>query len=62
MKKITIIVLAAFMIVVQACNQNTKAEKSETMNKTEQKEQYTFQLSDKVTREKVTFKTAMALR
>jgi fermentation-respiration switch protein FrsA (DUF1100 family) len=55
MKQITIMAFAALMIVVQACNQNTKTEKSEAMNKTEQKSHYTFQLSDKVTREKITF-------
>ncbi|GAB3179442.1 alpha/beta hydrolase [Telluribacter humicola] len=36
--------------------QNVKSEKAKTMIKTDIKDQYTFQLSDKVTRQEVTFK------
>ncbi|MDN3667986.1 alpha/beta hydrolase [Echinicola jeungdonensis] len=54
MKKITFAVLV-LTFVGQACIQKTNAQKkSEKMDNT--KEHYTFQLSDKVTREKVTFK------
>ena len=53
MKQIGIITIASLIILGQACKGNTKSEKVE---KTEQKEHYTFQLSDKVSRQKVTFK------
>jgi uncharacterized protein len=52
MKKILIITMLA-VVTGQACKENTKSEKVE---KTEQKEHYTFQLSDKVSRQKVSFK------
>lgn len=57
MKKQTIVMVAALMIL-GFCQQSLKAEeqtqKSDEMNNTE--EHYTFKLSDKVTRQKVTFK------
>lgn len=53
MKKVTILVVASVMLLGQSCNRN---QKSENMNNTEQKESYTFQESDKVARQKVTFK------
>lgn len=55
MKKITFAVLV-LLFVGQACIQKADAQtkKSEKMDTT--KEHYTFQLSDKVTREKITFK------
>jgi protein involved in sex pheromone biosynthesis len=55
MKKITI-AITALLFIVQACNTNTGAQtkKSEIMNS--KKEHYTFELSDKVTRQKVSFK------
>jgi fermentation-respiration switch protein FrsA (DUF1100 family) len=53
MKQIGIIIIASLIILGQACKGNTKSEKVE---KTEQKEHYTFQLSEKVTRQSVTFK------
>lgn len=51
MKKVLIIAMLA--VTGQACKENTKSEKVETA---EQKEHYTFQLSDKVSRQKVSFK------
>ena len=41
------------MFLGQSCTKNTNKEKSEKMNTTEH---YTFEISDKVTRQKVTFK------
>jgi dipeptidyl aminopeptidase/acylaminoacyl peptidase len=54
MKRITIIAITSLMLLGQAYSQ-TK-QKKEIVNNTEQKEHYTFQLSDKVTRQAVTFK------
>ena len=54
MKKITI-ALALFLVIIgQAYSQTT--QKKEKMKSDAQKEYYTFKLSDKVTRQKVTFK------
>ncbi|MBL3547259.1 alpha/beta hydrolase [Chryseobacterium sp. KMC2] len=57
MKKLTI-VMAAVLMILGSCQQAQKTDeetkKSEPMSKTE--EHYTFKLSDKVTRQKVTFK------
>jgi uncharacterized protein len=49
-------VIAVFSMVLfgQACSETNK--KNETMNNTKEKELYTFKLSDKVTRQKITFK------
>lgn len=52
MKNITLISIAATLLITQAFAQ--KKTKSIEMNTS--KEHYTFQLSDKVTRQKVTFK------
>jgi uncharacterized protein len=56
MKKKITIAITALLFIVQACNTNTGAQtkKSEIMNS--KKEHYTFELSDKVTRQKVSFK------
>ncbi|MCP2039237.1 alpha/beta hydrolase [Chryseobacterium sp. HSC-36S06] len=51
MKKISII-MATALLIVSSCQQN----KQEKMNDTAKTEHYTFELSDKVTRQKVTFK------
>ena len=56
MKAIATLTALSLLMVGQAFSQNERIavdQKKETMN---QKEHYTFQLSDKVTREKVTFK------
>ncbi len=56
MKIAIILAVPVLMFLGQACNTKTEAQtqKSETVNNTE--EHYTFQLSDKVTRQKVIFK------
>lgn len=55
MKAITTLAALSLLVVGQVYSQNERAstQKKKTMD---QKEHYTFQLSDKVTREKVTFK------
>ncbi|ROI05054.1 alpha/beta hydrolase [Chryseobacterium sp. G0240] len=57
MKILSILAVATFMFL-QYCkqNRNTSSQKSENMNDTTQTEHYTFELSNKVTRQKVTFK------
>lgn len=52
MKKL-IILMAIPLFVLEACQQNKQKEE---MKQTAEKEHYTFELSDKVTRQKVTFK------
>src|SRR5690606_40792047 len=59
MKRLSILAVVSLMLLGQSCNQssNTNNENSDKMNSTEQTaEHYTFELSDKVTRQKVTFK------
>lgn len=53
MKQLTILIAASLMMWGQAFAQTKKSDK---MSRTEKTEQYTFQLSDKVSRQKVTFK------
>ncbi|HPM29783.1 MAG TPA: alpha/beta hydrolase [Chryseolinea sp.] len=58
MKAIATLAALSLLIIGQAHSQDQRAvsnQKKETMNKENQGEQYTFQLSDKVTRQKVTF-------
>ena len=57
MKQILILAMITLMISGQAFAQISKGEKTKNMKPLEQADHYTFQLSDKVTREKVTFKT-----
>ncbi|MFA7617228.1 MAG: alpha/beta hydrolase [Weeksellaceae bacterium] len=52
MKKLSILIATA-LLTLGACQQNNQKEE---MKQAEQKEHYTFELSDKVTRQKVTFK------
>lgn len=54
MKKIAVVFILSFLMIGQAYSQINR--KKEIMNNTEQKEYYTFKLSDKVTRQAVTFK------
>lgn len=54
MKNIKLITVLSLIIIVQGCSE-TK-QKSEAMNNTEQTENYTYQLNDKVNRQAVTFK------
>ncbi|KXK36798.1 MAG: peptidase S15 [Bacteroidetes bacterium OLB9] len=56
MKRILILLVAILMVVGQSFAQNINNENSEKMNNTAPTEHYTFELSDKVTRQKVTFK------
>ncbi|UII26334.1 alpha/beta hydrolase [Fulvivirga maritima] len=67
MKKVTILAASVLLFLGQACTQKQednssvseskeKTETSENKEKMSEKEQYTFELSDKVTRKKVTFK------
>jgi fermentation-respiration switch protein FrsA (DUF1100 family) len=59
MKAIVTLAALSLLIIGQAHSQNRGAvsnQKKETMNNENQREGYTFQLSDKVTRQKVTFR------
>lgn len=62
MKKLSIYALSLAMVLSQAYGQpipkaiGTKKVNTKNMTQTEQADQYTFQLSDKVTRQKVSFK------
>lgn len=59
MKRITLLALASLVILGQAnsqTKQNVKSEKTKTMEASATKDHYTFQLSDLVTRQAVTFK------
>lgn len=58
MKRLSILAITALMFLGQSCNQNqsTNNQNAENMNDTTKTEHYTFELSDKVTRQKVTFK------
>ena len=54
MKKIIPLTILSFLLIGQAYSQT--AQKKEVMNNNNDTEQYTFKLSDKVTRQAVTFK------
>jgi len=54
MKKITLVAVLSFLLIGRLFSQ-TK-QKKEVMNNQDQTEHYTFQLSNKVTRQAVTFK------
>lgn len=53
MRALSILAIVSVMLLGQACNEN---QNSVNMNILKKSEHYTFQLSDKVTRQKVTFK------
>lgn len=53
---LSILAVASLTIFGQAFSQTKNKNETEEMKQTEQKDHYTFQLSDKVTRQKVTFK------
>lgn len=55
MKRLTGLALMAFLITGQSYSQNTHHPNTTNMNNTEKQEHYTFELSEKVTRTKVTF-------
>src|SRR6476659_2145827 len=59
MKQLTILAVAALMLLTQACTKNEKSVNTEDKNAMEnpaKTEHFTFKLNDKVTRQKVTFK------
>lgn len=56
MRMITMTILSIIGISETITGQHTQPAKTGKMNNTEQTDQYTFELSDKVTRQKVTFK------
>lgn len=56
MKRISILSVATLMVLGQSFAQNTNNEDSGNMNNAAQTEHYTFDLSDNVIRQKVTFK------
>lgn len=58
MKRLSILAITALMFLGQSCNQNqsTNNQNAENMSDKTKTEHYTFELSDKVTRQKVTFK------
>ncbi|MFT3749094.1 MAG: alpha/beta hydrolase [Agriterribacter sp.] len=58
MKIASMLAVATLMFLGQSCHQNnnTSSQKSENMKDTTKTAHYTFELSDKVTRQKVTFK------
>jgi len=56
MKQIAVITVFTILMFGQAYSQNLKSVNTKNMKQVEEKEHYTFPLSDKVTRQKVTFK------
>ncbi|MGJ1445483.1 alpha/beta hydrolase [Sphingobacterium spiritivorum] len=56
MKRLSVLAIISLMLLGQSCTQNTNNKNSEKMSDTAKTEHYTFELSDKVTRQKVTFK------
>jgi hypothetical protein len=56
MKQILILGMMTLLIIGQIFAQTSKGDNTTNMKRTEQADQYTFQLSEKATRQKVTFK------
>ena len=56
MRTISILVIASILMFGQSCNQHSQSKNLDTMEKNEQTDHYSFPLSEKVTRQKVTFK------
>lgn len=56
MKTLSVLAVVSLILLGQSCTQNTNNQNSEKMNDATKTEHYTFELSDKVTRQKVTFK------
>ncbi len=56
MRRLSVLAVVSLMLLGQSCTQNTNNQNSDKMNDTAKTEHYTFELSDKVTRQKVTFK------
>ncbi len=55
-KTATIMLAGLFMLATQACTNTNTSKENEKMTNTKTEEHYTFELSDNVTREKVSFK------
>jgi fermentation-respiration switch protein FrsA (DUF1100 family) len=62
MRTLSILALSILTIAGQAFGQKSKTENTEKMNTTEMVGHYTFQLGDKVTRQKVSFKNRYGIR
>jgi fermentation-respiration switch protein FrsA (DUF1100 family) len=65
MKKITVLATAALMLLGQACTQKEKTVETDSKNPLENSvktEHYTFKLSEKVNRKKVSFKNRYGIR
>ena len=56
MRRLSVLAVISLMLLGQSCTQNTNNQNSDKMNDTAKTEYYTFELSNKVTRQKVTFK------
>jgi fermentation-respiration switch protein FrsA (DUF1100 family) len=56
MKPLSVLIISALLLSGQSCKQKDQNQNAEVMNKSAQTDNYTFQLSDKVTRQKVNFK------
>ncbi len=56
MRNILTVGVMSFVLLTQACTNTNTTKEVENMKNTEKEEHYTFKLSDKVTREKVSFK------
>ena len=56
MKKVSLVVVTVLMFLGQSCTPNKNEKKAEKMKNDTTTEHYTFKLSDKVTRQKVSFK------
>jgi hypothetical protein len=56
MKRITVIAVLSILIFGQAFSQTSENVNTNSMKDAQEKDGYTFKLSDKVTRQKVTFK------
>jgi uncharacterized protein len=61
MKNIAVGFFLSLLIAGQAYSQSSKNVKTKSMNQVEEKADYTFPLSDKVTRQKVTFKNRFGI-
>lgn len=61
MKKVSLVIVTVLMFLGQSCTPNKNEKKAEKMKNDTTTEHYTFKLSDKVTRQKVSFKNRYGL-
>jgi uncharacterized protein len=61
MKNIAVGFILSFLIVGQSYSQTSKSAETKNMKQADEKEQYTFPLSDKVLRQKVSFKNRFGI-